>query len=98
MGTLSRSRRSPEVREHPALREIENMRGFAFIGLLLIAGGIAALAIPYITYTQNERVVDVGPIKIDAKETKHLPIPEIAAVAAIVAGLGLIFAGSRQAT
>jgi len=74
------------------------MRGFALIGLLLIAGGLAALVVPYVTYTEKERVVDVGPIKIDANETKHLPIPQIAAVAALVAGLALIFAGTRSAT
>ena len=76
----------------------ETMRGFALIGLLLIFGGIAALAVPYITYTEKERVVDVGPLKIDTNETHHLPIPQIAAAAAIVAGLALIMAGNRSAT
>jgi uncharacterized membrane protein YidH (DUF202 family) len=73
------------------------MRGYALVGLLLIIGGIAALVVPYVTYTEKERVVDVGPIKIDSNETKHLPIPQIAAVAALVAGLALIFAGNRSA-
>ena len=72
------------------------MRGMTLIGLLLIAGGIAALAVPYITYTENERVVDVGPIKIDTQETKHFPISEIAAVAALVAGLALVLADNRR--
>ena len=71
------------------------MRGYVLIGLLLIVGGLAALVVPYVTYTEKEQVVDVGPLKIQATETKRLPIPQIAAVAALVAGLALIFAGSR---
>jgi hypothetical protein len=73
------------------------MRGAAIIGLLLIFAGLAALAYPYITYTEKERVVDVGPIQIDKEETKHFPISQVAAVAALVAGLALVFAGSRRA-
>jgi hypothetical protein len=71
------------------------MRGYVLLGLLLIVGGIAALVVPYVTYTEKEHVVDVGPLKIESTETKRLPIPQIAAVAALVAGLALIFAGNR---
>ncbi len=74
------------------------MRGTAILGLFLMFAGLAALAYPYITYTETERVVDVGPIKIDKQETKHFPISEVAAVAALVAGLALVFAGSRSTT
>jgi len=72
------------------------MRGTLILGLLLIFGGITALAYPYITYTEKERVVDIGPIKIDKEETKRFPISQIAAVAALVAGLALLFAGNRS--
>jgi len=74
------------------------MRGTAIIGVLLIFAGIAALAYPYITYTEKERVVDIGPLKIDKEETKHFPISQIAAIAALVAGLALVFAGNRSTT
>ncbi len=72
------------------------MRATVILGLLLVFGGIAALAYPYITYTEKERVVDVGPIKIDKEETHHIPISQIAAIAALVAGLVLVFAGNRS--
>ena len=74
------------------------MRGAAIIGILLILGGLAALSYPYITYTEKERVVDVGPIKIDKEETKHIPISQVAAVAALVVGLALVFSGSTRST
>ena len=74
------------------------MRGSFLLGVLLIVGGIAALATPYFTYTQKERVVDVGPIKIDADKQHSVNIPQIAAIAALVAGLALLFAGNRSMT
>jgi len=61
----------------------------------LILGGIAALATPYITYTQTETVVDVGPIEIEADKEKTIPIPQIAAVAAIIIGIGMLALGAR---
>ncbi|NOT42082.1 MAG: DUF3185 domain-containing protein [Alphaproteobacteria bacterium] len=66
------------------------------LAALLIIGGIAALATPYFTYTEKERVVDVGPIEIDKTETKTIPIPQIAAVAAIIIGLGMLAMGGRS--
>jgi uncharacterized membrane protein YidH (DUF202 family) len=66
------------------------------LAILLIIGGIAALATPYITYTETERVVDVGPIEIDAEKEKTIPIPQIAAVAAIIIGIGMLALGSRS--
>lgn len=71
------------------------MRGTLLIAVLLIIGGVAALAVPYFTYTQKERVVDVGPIQIDANKTKQVNIPQIAAIAALVAGLALLFVSRR---
>ena len=66
------------------------------LAILLILGGIAALAVPYITYTEKERVVDVGPIQIDSEKEKTIPIPQIAAVVAIIAGLAMLGLGSRS--
>ncbi|MEQ1755152.1 MAG: hypothetical protein ABL973_13585 [Micropepsaceae bacterium] len=71
------------------------MRGTFLVAMLLIVGGIAGLAVPYFTYTQKERIVDVGPIQIDADKTKQVNIPQIAAIAALVAGLALLFASRR---
>lgn len=72
------------------------MRGTFLLAVLLIGGGIAGLAVPYFTYTKTERVVDVGPVQIDAEKEKHVNIPQIAAIAALVAGLALLFAGNRS--
>jgi len=72
------------------------MRSTFLIAVLLIVGGVAALAVPYFTYTQKERVVDVGPIQIDADKTKQVNIPQIAAIAALVAGVVLLLIPKRS--
>lgn len=64
-------------------KRVKFMRGTFLLAVLLIVGGVAALAVPYFTYTQKERVVDVGPIQIDADKTKQVNIPQIAAIAAL---------------
>ncbi len=40
-------------------------------------------------------MVDVGSIEIDKTEKKTIPIPQIAAVAAIIVGLGMLAMGNR---
>jgi uncharacterized membrane protein YidH (DUF202 family) len=66
------------------------------LAALLIVGGIAALSVPYFTYTEKERVVDVGPIQIDKTEKKSIPIPQIAAIAAIIVGIGMLAMSTRS--
>jgi multisubunit Na+/H+ antiporter MnhC subunit len=66
------------------------------LAVLLIIGGIAALATPYFTYTEKERVVDVGPIEIDTETEKTIPIPQIAAIAAIIIGIGMLAMGNNR--
>ena len=74
------------------------MRGISIFGLILIAAGIAGLFYRYIPYTQTQSVVDVRPVQIDKVVEKRLPIPELAPLAAVLAGLGLVFVGRRSAS
>ena len=50
-----------------------------------------------ISFTEQQAVVDVGPLKVTADEQHSIPIPTIAGVIAIVAGAGLVFLGRRGA-
>lgn len=72
------------------------MRPLVIFGVMLIAIGIAGLAIDNISFTEKRTVVDAGPLKVTADQQRTIPIPSIAAVIAIVAGAGMIFF-SRQA-
>ena len=71
------------------------MKPVAIAGLVLIVLGIAALAYQGFTYTSRETVIDIGPIKATADTQKTVPIPPIAGVVAVVAGVALVVAGKR---
>jgi len=69
------------------------MKPMAILGVLLIAIGIAGLAIDNISFTERKTIVDAGPLKITADEQRTIPIPTIAGIIAVVAGAGLLFMG-----
>lgn len=73
------------------------MRGLMGVGVLLIVLGIAGLVIDNVHYTETKKVVDLGPIQVNSEEQHNIPIPTIAGVIAVIAGLGLIFASRRAA-
>ena len=71
------------------------MKPAAIAGIVLIVLGLAALAYQGFSYTSRETVIDIGPIKATADTQKTVPIPPIAGVVAVVAGVALVFAGKR---
>ncbi|HSH99442.1 MAG TPA: hypothetical protein VLA02_02480 [Reyranella sp.] len=73
------------------------MKPLVILGILLIALGVAGLAIDNISFTERRTVVDVGPLKVTADEQKSIPIPTIAGIAAVVVGLGLVFMSRKRA-
>jgi hypothetical protein len=72
------------------------MRPVAIVGVILIVIGVIALAYQGITYTKTERVVDLGPLKVDAKRDKTIPLPPIVGGAALLGGVVLLIASSRK--
>jgi hypothetical protein len=72
------------------------MKPLAIVGIVLIVLGAVALAYQGITYTKTERVVDLGPLKIDAKREKTIPLPPILGGIALVAGVVLLIASGRR--
>jgi len=71
------------------------MRPLAMLGIVLIVLGAIALAYQGITYTTNEKVVDLGPLKVEAKKEKTIPLPPVLGGVAIVVGVVLLIANSR---
>ncbi len=67
------------------------------IGICLIVAGVLALAFGGFNYTTRERVVDLGPLKVDADKQHSMPIAPIAGVAALVGGIALVMAGKSRA-
>jgi uncharacterized membrane protein HdeD (DUF308 family) len=66
------------------------------VGILLVVVGVIALTFQAITYTTKERVVDLGPLKVDADKEKTIPLSPILGVAALVVGGGLLVVGATK--
>jgi hypothetical protein len=68
-----------------------------FIGVVLVVLGVVGLIVQNVTFTETKKVVDIGSLQVTSKEEHNVPIPTIAGIAAIVAGLGLVIVSRRQA-
>ncbi len=71
------------------------MRNLLLVGVALVVLGIAGLIIENVTFTETKQVLDVGPLQVTAEEQHNVPIPTIAGLVAVIAGLGMIFASRR---
>jgi hypothetical protein len=72
------------------------MKPIAIAGAILLVFGLVALAYQGLTYTTRERVVDLGPLKVDADRERTIPLPPIVGGVAVAAGVVLLIAGSRK--
>ena len=73
------------------------MKPIATLGLVLIVLGIAGLFFSRVTWTETKPVVKVGPLQVKSQEDHTVWIPTAAGVVAVLAGVGLVFAGKRTA-
>lgn len=69
------------------------MRPLGWIGVLLIIGGVIVVAMRGLPYTKSRNEVEVGPLKVTAKEQGV--VPPYAGIIAIVVGGVLVFAGRK---
>ena len=59
-------------------------------GIVLIAAGILMLVFRGFNFTQEKKVVDLGPLEVNKKENKTVAWPMYAGVIAVVAGIALV--------
>jgi hypothetical protein len=71
------------------------MRHLLLVGVVLVVLGIAGLIAQNVTFTETKQVLNVGPLQVTSEEQHNVPIPTIAGVVAVIAGLGMIFASRR---
>ena len=72
------------------------MKSSGIVGILLIVFGIIALPYQGITYTTEKKVLDIGPIQATKQEHKTIPLPPIVGGIAMIGGLALLLAGSKN--
>jgi hypothetical protein len=71
------------------------MKPLTIVGIVLIVLGVIALAYQGINYTTTEKVVDIGPLKVEAKKEKTIPLPPVLGGVAVAAGVVLLIVGAR---
>jgi len=72
------------------------MKPFMILGIILIVFGVFVLAAEGISYTKEEKVLDLGPIEATKKTQETIPISPIAGGAALIAGVVLVIAGNKR--
>jgi hypothetical protein len=65
-------------------------------GIILIVLGVIALAYGGISYTKEEKVLDIGPFEATAKTRETIPLPPLLGGLALAGGVVLLIAGSRR--
>ncbi len=72
------------------------MKPIMILGVVLILAGVGGLIFRSVHWTETKNVVDAGPIQINSQEDHSVWIPTAAGVVAVLAGMGLVFAGRKQ--
>jgi uncharacterized membrane protein YidH (DUF202 family) len=71
------------------------MRNLMAVGVVLIVLGIVGLVVQNVKFTETKKVVDLGPLQVNSEEQHNVPIPTIAGIMAVVAGLGIVLASRK---
>lgn len=66
------------------------------LGIALIILGVVAFGYQGITYTTQEKVIDVGSLTATVEKEKTFPLPPIVGAAALVGGIVLLVVGARR--
>ena len=66
------------------------------LGIVLIILGVVAFAYQGITYTTQEKVLDIGPLKATVEKEKTIPLPPLVGGAALIGGIVLLLVGTKK--
>ena len=66
------------------------------LGVALIILGMVAFAYQGITYTTQEKVLDIGPLKATVEKEKTIPLPPLVGGAALIGGIVLLLVGTKK--
>jgi len=65
------------------------------LGIILTLTGVCLLVYQGFRFTTEERVVDIGPLKVNAERTREFPVPPIIGWFVTAAGVIVIVSGMR---
>ena len=71
------------------------MKAATIVGIALIILGVVAFAYQGITYTTQEKVIDIGPVQATVEKTETIPLTPLLGGLALAGGIVLLVAGPR---
>jgi uncharacterized membrane protein len=71
------------------------MKAATIVGIALIILGVVAFAYQGITYTTQEKVIDLGPVQATVEKKETIPLTPLFGGLALVGGIVLLVAGAR---
>ncbi len=66
------------------------------IGIVLICIGLLTLALPYVTFTRQEKVIDIGPLEAVAEKKERIPVSPVIGAVVLIAGAGIVIASMKK--
>jgi uncharacterized membrane protein len=66
------------------------------LGIALIVLGVVSFAYQGITYTTQEKVIDLGPLKATVEKKETIPLPPLLGGLSLVGGIVLLIVGARK--
>ena len=72
------------------------MKIASLVGIVLIVIGVIALAYGGISYTNREKVIDLGPIEATKETRETIPLSPVLGVLALAGGVILVVTGARR--
>ncbi len=67
------------------------------LGIILIAAGILMMIFREFNFTQEKKVVDLGPVEINRKENKTVSWPVYVGAVAAIAGVVILVTAKKRA-
>lgn len=72
------------------------MKPTMVIGIVLIVLGVAGMIFGGFSYTEREKVVDLGGLQVTAETKKNVPVPLIVGGLVLAGGVIIVVAASRK--
>jgi hypothetical protein len=71
------------------------MKGKQILAILLIVGGVLALAYRGFSYTKETHEAKIGPLELQVKEKEYVDLPVWLGAGAVLAGVVLLVTGKK---
>ena len=72
------------------------MKSIMFIGIVMIVLGIGSLIYKGVTYTSQDKIIDIGPIETSVDTQKTIPLSPVLGGLTLAGGIALVMIGRRK--